>query len=245
MNPPPAADASRKEGAARPFAVPLTVSLVVTAALIGASWWAWRQLPVEARIPDHWNAAGQVDRYGGRDSLFIIPGLTLGLTLLFLFLPRFEPRRAHLLLSSRAYRAVWLAIVLFSAGLQLFKIKAALGVPVSVEKWIGAGLGALFLVIGNFLGKVRSNFMFGVRTPWTLSSELSWNRTHRLAGWMFVGIGLALLVCAPLRWFEGHLHYVIISGVVALLVTVLPYSYFVWRSDPDKAEGPRDDSSSP
>ncbi len=53
MNPPPAADASRKEGAARPFAVPLTVSLVVTAALIGASSWAWRQLPAEARIPDN------------------------------------------------------------------------------------------------------------------------------------------------------------------------------------------------
>jgi uncharacterized membrane protein len=243
MNPPPAADASRKEGAARPFAVPLTVSLVVTAALIGASWWAWRQLPAEARIPDHWNAAGQVDRYGGRDSLFIIPGLTLGLTLLFLFLPRFEPRRAHLLLSSRAYRAVWLAIVLFSAGLQLFKIEAALGVPVSVEKWIGAGLGALFLVIGNFLGKVRSNFMFGVRTPWTLSSELSWNKTHRLAGWMFVGFGLALVTCSITGVLRAHLSNLILGFVGVLLVTILPYSYFVWRSDPDKAVSPSDDSS--
>ena len=243
MNPPPAADASRAEGAARPFAVPLTVSFVVIAILAGASWWAWRQLPVDARIPDHWNAAGQVDQYRGRDSLFIIPGLTLGLTLLFLFLPRVEPRRAHLLLSSRAYRAVWLAIVLFSAGLQLFKIEAALGVPVSVEKWIGAGLGALFLVIGNFLGKVRSNFMFGVRTPWTLSSELSWNKTHRLAGWIFVALGLALLSCALLRWFEGHLHYVIVGGVITLIATVLPYSYFVWRSDPDKVVGAEEDSS--
>ena len=243
MSPSSPAGASRQEGALRPFAVPLTVSLVVTAALIGASWWAWRQLPVDARIPDHWNAAGQVDGYRGRDSLFIVPGLTLGLTLLFLLLPRIEPRRTHLLLSSQAYRAVWLAIVLFSAGLQVFKIEAALGVPVSVEKWIGAGLGALFLVIGNFLGKVRSNFVFGVRTPWTLSSELSWNRTHRLAGWMFVGFGLALVTCTIAGVLSAHLSNLILGFVGVLLLTILPYSYFVWRSDPDKAVSPIDDAS--
>lgn len=243
MKPSLPADASRPEVTPRPFAASLVVSLVVTAALVGASWWAWRQLPVGARIPAHWNAAGRIDGYRGRDSLFLIPGLILGLTLLFLFLPRVEPRRTHLLLSSRAYRAVWLAVVLALAGLQIFRIRAAFGEALSIEKWIGAGLGALFLVIGNFLGKVRSNFMFGVRTPWTLSSELSWNKTHRLAGWTFVGLGLALLSCALLRLFEGHLHFVIIGGLMALLTTVLPYSYFVWRSDPDKVADPPDDSS--
>lgn len=245
MTPSLPADASRPEATPRPFAAPLAVSLVVTAALAGASWWAWRQLPVDARIPSDWNTAGQIDGYRGRDSLFLIPGLTLGLTLLFLFLPRIEPRRTHLLLSSRAYRAVWLAIVLFSAGLQLLKIQAALGAPISVEKWSGVGLGALFLVIGNFLGKVRSNFVFGVRTPWTLSSELSWNKTHRLAGWMFVGFGLALVTCAIAGMLSAHRSALIIGFVTALLATVLPYSYFVWRSDPDRAVGPNDDSSSP
>lgn len=241
MNPPPSADASRPKITLRLFAAPLAVSLFVTAALGGASWWAWRQLPVDARIPSHWNGAGQIDGYGGRDFLFLFPGFMLGMTLLFLFVPR----RTHLLLSSRAYQAVWLAVILAFAGLQIFLIRAAFGEALSVEKWIGGGMGALFLVIGNFLGKVRSNFMFGVRTPWTLSSELSWNKTHRLAGWTFVGLGLALLSCALLRWFEGHLHWVIIGGVIALLAIVLPYSYFIWRSDPDKTVGPNDDSSSP
>jgi uncharacterized membrane protein len=180
MNPSPSADVSQPEAAPRPFAVPLAVSLAVTAALAGASWWAWRQLPVDARIPSHWDAAGRIDSYGGRNSLFFVPGLMLGLTLLFLFVPRIEPRRTHLLLSSRAYRAVWLAMVLALAGLQVFQIRAAFGEELSMEKWHGIGLGALFIVIGNFLGKVRSNFLFGVRTPWTLSSELSWNKTHRL-----------------------------------------------------------------
>jgi uncharacterized membrane protein len=245
MNPSPSADVSQPEAALRPFAVPLAVSLAVTAALAGASWWAWRQLPVDARIPSHWDAAGRIDSYGGRNSLFFVPGLMLGLTLLFLFVPRIEPRRTHLLLSSRAYRAVWLAMVLALAGLQVFQIRAAFGEELSMEKWHGIGLGALFIVIGNFLGKVRSNFLFGVRTPWTLSSELSWNKTHRLAGWVFVALGLTLFICAWLRWLEGNLHFVIIGGVVVLLATVLPYSYFVWRSDPDKAVGSSEDSASP
>ena len=245
MNPSPSPDPSHPKVTLRLFAAPLAVSLVVTAAICGASWWAWRQLPAGARIPSHWNGAGRIDGYGGRDSLFLVPGLMLGMTLMFLFVPLIEPRRAHLLLSSRAYQAVWLAAVLASAGLQIFLIRAAFGEAVSVEKWIGGGMGALFLVIGNLLGKVRSNFTFGVRTPWTLSSELSWNKTHRLAGWTFFGLGLVLLSCALLRWFEGHLHLVIIGGLLALIAIVLPYSYFVWRADPDRTAGPNDDSSSP
>lgn len=245
MNSSPPVGASPPKVGPRFFAAPLVVSLLVVAALAAASWWVWRKLPADARIPDHWNAAGQVDKYRGRDSLFVIPGLTLALTILFLFLPRIEPRRTHLLLSSRAYRAVWIAIVLFSAGLQLFKIEAALGVPVSAAKWIGVGLGALFLVIGNFLGKVRSNFVFGVRTPWTLSSELSWSKTHRLAGWMFVGFGLALVAGTVAGVLNAYLHYLVIGFAVILLVTLLPYSYFVWRSDSDKTAGSNDEVPDP
>jgi high-affinity Fe2+/Pb2+ permease len=62
---------------------------------------------------------------------------------------------------------------------------------------------------------------------------------------VFVALGLTLFICAWLRWLEGNLHFVIIGGVVVLLATVLPYSYFVWRSDPDKAVGSSEDSASP
>ena len=82
------------------------------------------------------------------------------------------------------------------------------------------------------MGKVRQNYMFGIRTPWTLASELSWEKTHRLGGRAFVlgGIILILFVLASPKL--GMTAMVISIHVVILFIFV--YSYRVWKSDPDK-----------
>jgi uncharacterized membrane protein len=114
-------------------------------------------------------------------------------------------------------------------------VVTALGYNVSMNMLACSGTGAMFLVMGNYLGKVRSNYVFGVRTPWTLASELSWNKTHRLAGRMFVACG-ALLIVAALTGISGTLLLSILIGSISVAV-IIPtvYSYFVWRNDPQKA----------
>jgi uncharacterized membrane protein len=234
MTPPANQDAVHSETPPSTFAATFMVSIIVTVVVAAASVWAWQQVPPGRRIPIHWDGAGRANGYGGRGSLFLMPGVMLGITLLFQLLPKIEPRRANLLLSSRAYKAVWLAIVFFCAGIQGVIIGAAFGRTGPMAKWICFGLGALFVIIGNFLSKVRSNFFFGIRTPWTLSSELSWNRTHRLAGWMFVAFGIGEIAATfaqiPGKWLNRSL----IGFIAVLLATVLIYSYYVWRNDPDK-----------
>jgi uncharacterized membrane protein len=96
-------------------------------------------------------------------------------------------------------------------------------------------LGVLFSVLGSVLGKVRPNWFVGIRTPWTLSSTRSWDKTHRLGGRLFLACGIATLVCGLVRPA---------SGVSVMLGTILPstlvlvaYSYLVWRDDPDRAAG--------
>lgn len=242
MNTPTTTPSPTPEPPAASFTGPVLISLTLAAVSAIVSWWVWRQLAPGARVPTHWNFAGQVDGYSGRNSLFILPGMMVGLTLLFRAVPLIEPRRANLLRSSRAYRAVWLATVVFCGGLNVFVVQAATGVPVAIERWMGLAVGGLFLVIGNFLGKVRSNFMFGVRTPWTLSSERSWNRTNRLAGWMFVGLGFVFGGCGFVPALARHFLFVVLGGVAAMLLTVVPFSYFVWRSDPNKTGDAKDDS---
>jgi uncharacterized membrane protein len=218
------------------FRAPLIFSVALAAALAVLAAWAWQQVPAGARIPTHWDAAGRPNGYGGRNSLFLLPAIVLGLGLLFYAMPHIEPRRGHLLRSSRAYRSVWLATVVFLAGLHLFVVRMALGRGQALPpQTLSIGLGALLIVIGNFLGKIRSNFIFGVRTPWTLSSELSWNKTHRLAGWLFVAGGLAEMAGGFLGCSGRQLNALLLGWVGAMLVTVLVYSYLVWRSDPDKA----------
>ena len=113
-----------------------------------------------------------------------------------------------------------------------FMIQSYYDHVIQTARWTPVVLGGLFVVVGNAMGKLRPNWMVGVRTPWTLSSKRSWDRTHRLAGWMFVGAGLVFWIAAALA--PGR---AIVPGVVALitgaLVSVI-YSYVVWRDDPDK-----------
>jgi uncharacterized membrane protein len=104
---------------------------------------------------------------------------------------------------------------------------------VRIEVLLPITVGALFVVIGNYLGKTRSNFFFGVRTPWTLSSELSWARTHRLAGRLFVLSGLVIMLTAVVA--PGPTTALVISLAIAGVVAIpVAYSYLVWRSDPAK-----------
>jgi uncharacterized membrane protein len=219
----------------RSLAVPLSISLGLGAVLMSWSCWIWQRLPVDARVPIHWNAAGKVDGYGGRNGLFLIPAAVLGLSLVFFLLPRIDPRRANLLRSSRAYSAVWLATVLFLAGLQIFVLRAAMGISGPMGQYLLIGAGACLAIVGNFLGKVRSNFFFGVRTPWTLSSELSWNKTHRLTGWVFVLFGSALAIAGALQVNGTYVRYMVYGFIPVLLWATLVYSYMVWRRDPRKA----------
>lgn len=224
----------------QPAAIPslrrtLAISLVASLVMGLFSAWIYFQLPEDALIPVHWNLAGEADRHGGAATIFLLPGMMAGMSLLFYFLPRIEPRRAHLLDSSKAYRWVWLVSVLMIGAIQIPLAQTVLGRPTSPTPWVHTGFGVLLLVIGNFLGKVRSNFMFGVRTPWTLSSELAWNKTHRLAGWIFALGGLCVLLGVVLQVPGLGLMQFLAAWGGVLIVTCLVYSYLVWRRDPNKA----------
>ncbi len=219
---------------ARRVAPPLLWTLAIAALAAALSAWAWSRLSPDARIPIHWNAAGRVDGYGHRNMLFVQPLVILGLGLLLDFLPLIEPRRGREIRATRAYRAIWLGLLLFMFALHVMIVRAAFAPgPLSLHG-IFFGAGALFAVIGNFLGKIRSNFLVGVRTPWTLSSELSWNKTHRLAGWLFVTGGLALMLGSVCIADTRPLVGLLVAWLAVTLVILVVYSYRVWRADPQK-----------
>lgn len=218
----------------RPFRAAIVFSLVMLASTVAAAVWTCYQLPPGARVPMHWNAAGKIDGYGSRGSLFILPGAILFLTLLLTGLPFIEPRKFNLRASARAYNAVWMSVVGLEAVIQSVMIMTLFGWHVSMNRVAIGGTGVLFVILGNYLGKVRSNFFFGVRTPWTLSSELSWNKTHRLAGRLFVLAGVAAVLAAALLAASQVLVFVLIGLLTVAAAIPIIYSYFVWRTDPHK-----------
>jgi uncharacterized membrane protein len=185
------------------------------------------------RFPMHWNLHGEIDRYGGRvEGLFALPLVALGVWLLIRFLPRFDPGRANYANFIGAWATLQVAIMTLLTTVYGVVQAAARGRAIEVRTVMPLALGALFVVLGNLLGKLRPNWFFGIRTPWTLSSAESWNRTHRAGGWVFVGLGLLTMATAVVA--PGQSILVMVGLVLVSSIGLAVYSYAVWRRDPDK-----------
>lgn len=207
------------------------ISVVVVLLMVGLSAWAWVQLPADASIPVHWNAAGQVDRYGGKaEGLLLLPAVVIFVIVVFGVIRYIDPLRANIERSGQAYRAVLFGVLFFMAVLHVGAVLSAVGYPINIGLLAAPAVGLMFIVMGNYMGKIRRNYMFGVRTPWTLSSELSWNKTHRLSGKLFVLSGV-LVILASL-WSPVWAFYVMMATILGTVLFAMIYSYLVWKSDP-------------
>jgi uncharacterized membrane protein len=216
----------------------LVASGAAVAIMVATSAWGWSQIPDDAQIPIHWGLDGQADGFAPKAvGLFALPALGLIISALLAIVPAIEPRRENLNRSAPAYRAVWLSLLGLLVVLHGAAVVAATGAGVDMAGLVAAGIGAMFVVIGNVLGKVRSNFMFGIRTPWTLTSDRSWNRTHRLGGRLMVALGLVVIGATALGLRGEPLFAIVGGGGGTLVVGVVVYSYLAWRADPDRRSG--------
>jgi uncharacterized membrane protein len=182
-----------------------------------------------ARIPQHWNAAGQIDAWATKSllSVFLFPLIVLGLVGLAWLLPRIDPLKASYKRFAGSYYLVMDVIVGFMAFIYAVMLYAAFNPAVQTSVLIPAAVGLLLAVLGNQLGKVKRNFFVGIRTPWTLASERVWTETHRIGGRVFVGCGIALALSAFLPT-----PYNAIGFIVAVLVAVagtVGLSYMIYK----------------
>ena len=222
------------------FRKSLIAAGVIVAAMAALSAYAWLVLPGDAMLPVHWSAGGDPDRYAGKwEALATLPAIAFLLSAILAVLPAIEPRRRHLLQSSKAYVRIWLAALGVMAFIHLALVAAALGHSVDMLMIASIGLGALLTVMGNFLTKVHSNFFIGIRTPWTLSSERVWEKTHRLGGRLFFGLGLAFFIVA-LSGPDRLAFLALIAVAAAISLFVIVYSYVLWRQEQRERIGEQD-----
>jgi len=185
--------------------------------------WLWPRLP--ELVPTHWDVRGHVNGYMPKPyGVFALPFTMLVLHAFLELIPRFA-RNAPRASLGRAYDVIHSVTLGFLLFVTMVSLRAAAGENINIVQTIGVALGLLLIVIGNFFGKVRRNFLLGIRTPWTLANDEVWLRTHRLAGKTFVlggaivSVGVALGVNMAL------------GTAGALLAALIPavYSYFVYR----------------
>ena len=181
----------------------------------------WQQLPES--IPSHWDISGNVDGWSSKAmAVFGLPGILLGVHLLCCFACELDPKKRNY--HETMYRLVlWFCpvISLICTGISYATaLGYSLDVPVILSLLVGVGV----LVIGNLLPKLQQSYTLGIKLPWTLDNEENWNKTHRMAGKLWVGCGIVILATAFLGCFW------ILAAVLAVMV-LLPtvYSWLLYR----------------
>jgi len=208
--------------------------LIVAMTLFGLA--AWPSLPDQ--IESHWGISGEADDTMGRTlAVLLLPLITLGLWALLVFIPRLDPRRANYASFGPTYRLIINAVIASMAVIHVAIIANGLDWGVPVARVIIVAVSLELAVIGNELGRLRPNWFAGIRTPWTLSDDEVWRRTHRVGGRLFAAAGLLTAILgmfAPLV----IVFIAMIGGMVGIALGLAGYSYLLWRRRQDELPTP-------
>jgi uncharacterized membrane protein len=181
----------------------------------------WNLLP--ETVPIHFDAKGEPNGYGSRHVYLWMP---LGLYFLMLVLPKIDPRRANYAVFEGSYFKLRFILGLFIGGINAGVIWGILNNSNAVHQFLPLSIFFLFMLIGNYLGNIRSNYFVGIKVPWTLNSDEVWTKTHKLAGklWFWGGLtGMILYV------FVERLEWVMIPLLAILVIVPILYSYILYK----------------
>jgi uncharacterized membrane protein len=187
-------------------------------------------LPADAEIPIHWNAKGVIDGYAPKSTaiflaVLLVPGLFLFLYLMPYYSPRYKRQAQRF---DRVLPYISFVLVLFLALLNIYGLCYSLGADRLPFNPVLIIIGFLMMFLGNLLPKLPRNFFVGIRTPWTISDEDNWHRTHRVGARTFLLGGLLLIIKGFLSLNPA---WQIASSwlALALLLYPLPYSLYLFK----------------
>lgn len=205
----------------------IALGMIVIAIMAGV--FLWNQLPEQ--MASHWNANDEVDgtmpRFWG---VFLMPIVTLGMFALFIFIPNMDPLKANIVEFRETFNLFIVFFVMFmlyvhtltliwSLGYNNFKMSTAL-LPI---------IGLMFIFIGYMLRKARRNFFIGIRTPWTLSSDTVWSKTHQLGSILFMLSGVFAMIGG---FFGGMLAFwLMFVPLIGSTLFLVVYSYVLYRNE--------------
>ena len=178
------------------------------------------------KMPIHFDVKGNINGWGEKNIFFLTQfGIMVGLYFLITFIPFIDPFRKKieskygLLL---LFRDIIIGFFGFIFGISIL----AAFEGSSRQDLLGVGLGLLLFLIGNYLPKLPRNWFFGIKTPWTLSSDVIWRKTHIVGGWLFAVSGAAIVVLSLLKVPLTVTLFVLLP---AILVSGLLYPLYLFK----------------
>lgn len=200
----------------------------------------WNSLP--ERIAMHFDLQGKPDRYGNKTELvwmvIVLCGMCIGLFYLLANIYRIDPKKYAAENKDRLQR-MGFVISIFLAALNCFIIfsSANEGFVVSI-RYVFAGVGLLFSVLGNYMHTIKPNYFAGFRLPWTLHNEENWRRTHLLGGKLWFAGGLVIaFACLLLPDKIAVIAFFTLTAILVFIPIIYSYKLYKKLKMEDKTPG--------
>lgn len=186
----------------------------------------YTRLPEE--VPVHWGFNGNVE-YGAKNQLWLLFALGLIFAIMFDFLPKIDPKRENYQKFGKYYDLFAIAMIIFLDIVEaIVLIECFVPNTIPVGKVIITLISIIFMITGNLMPKVKTNFYMGIKTPWTLSNSDVWNKTHRLGGRIMFIVGVVSIL-SGLFMPEMISLIVLLVGVACIALIPLIMSYVWYR----------------
>lgn len=177
------------------------------------------------QIAIHWNTAGEADNFAHKAiAVWGLPLLMATIHLFTILMTNNDPKKEN---TAKAFKQliIWLIpiMTLIIVPLTLFK---ALGYDIRIETIAPILVGLIIIICGNYMPKTKQNFTVGIKLPWTLTSEENWNKTHRLAGYLWIIGGLGIILTGFINFSP-----VVIMIILIVMIIIIPtvYSFVLYK----------------
>jgi uncharacterized membrane protein len=205
------------------------IVLILIAATTLAGLLLWNQFPEQ--MASHWNENDQVDGYISKLwGVFLMPLVTLGMFLLFLAIPSIDPLKANI----AKFRGVFNLFITFIIGFMIYVHVLTLiwnlgYTGFELSKAMLPAMGLLFILIGSLLRQAKRNWFIGIRTPWTLSNDYVWDKTHQLGAVLFMASGVLALIGG---FFGGMIAFwLLFIPLIGSTIFLFVYSYVLYQRE--------------
>ena len=199
----------------------LIISAIITLLPMIFGFIVWDRLPENIATSFGWN--GEITGYSSK--MFAVVGLPVMLTfvnLICIIATSADPRRKNI--NNKVFSVVIGIVPVCSLLCGICIYANALGYKISVESIMPVFVGILFFVLGFILPKCKQNYTIGIKLPWTLHDEENWNKTHKLAGKLWVYGGIVMTVAGLF-----NLTFIFMTIIFALVIIPTGYSYWLYR----------------
>lgn len=201
------------------------VILIIILISFGIAIYYYPQMP--EKMASHWNAKGEIDGYMGKFwGLYLMPGITALMYLMFLIIPKIDPLKKNIEKFRVYFDWFILLMVAFLLYIYILTIAANLEYAFNMTTMILPAIGVLFIYIGFLVQHAKRNWFIGIRTPWTLSNDVVWQKTHKLGGKLFKIAGILVLLSII---FESVALWIILGAALIAGLYPVIYSYFEYE----------------